>query len=232
MMHNRVARHYRGSDGERYFSYQSGANQTKRLETWKFQRYIGPTDTIVDFGCGAGSLLNSLNAETKLGVEVNSVARSAAARQGIETVVSTDAIPEGFADVVISNHALEHTVRPLDELEAIRRILKPNGQLIVCTPFDDWRMHRGFQVDFDDPNHHLYTWSPLLLRNLLLEAGYVVHESRLVRFAWPPLTLQLGRLPVALFLAAGALAALVRQQRQVIAVASADPCCRKAAEAS
>lgn len=220
MNDHRIAHHYQGAEAEGYYAYQSAANQTKRLETWKFQRHIRPTDTVVDFGCGAGFLLKSLRAGTKLGVEVNSVARAEAARQGIDTVNSADEIPVGFADIVISNHALEHTVRPLDELESIRRILKAKGRLVIYTPFDDWRMHRRFHVGMDDPNHHLYTWSPLLLRNLLLEAGYEVYESRLVRFTWPPFTLQLGRLPRAFFLAAGGLASFVRQSRQVMAVAS------------
>jgi len=221
MNSNRIARHYSGPEGEQYFAYQSAANSARqRLEIWKFERYIKPTDTVVDFGCGSGLLLKFLDAATKLGIEINPAARSYADRHGINTVSSVNEITDEFADVVISNHALEHTIRPLDELEDIRRILKPDGRLVIYLPFDDWRMHRRFHIDVDEPNHHLYTWSPLLLRNLLIEAGYTVHDSRLVRFTWPPFALQLSRLGRSIFLGLGALASFVRQSRQVVAVAS------------
>lgn len=190
---NRVARDYQGAEGEQYYAYQSDANSArKQFETWKFEKYIAPTDTVVDFGCGAGLMLKYLTAAEKLGIEVNLAASADAARNGIETVSSASDISDEFADVVISNHALEHTIRPVDELEALKRILKSTGKLIICVPFDDWRMHRRFKVDTQEPNHHLYTWSPLLLRNLLNEAGYTVHESRIVRFTWPPFTTELG----------------------------------------
>ena len=91
---------------------------------------------------------------------------------------------------------------------------------MVCTPFDDWRLNRRFSVDAEDPNHHLYTWSPLLIRNLLLEAGYEVLEARIVRFTWPPFTVKMGKLPLRAFLAAGRVASSLRESRQVIAVAS------------
>jgi SAM-dependent methyltransferase len=218
---SRVARDYQGAEGEQYYAYQSDANSArKQFETWKFEKYIAPTDTVVDFGCGAGLMLKYLTAARKLGIEVNPAASADAACNGIETVSSASDISDGFADVVISNHALEHTIRPVDELEALKRILKPTGKLIICVPFDDWRMHRRFQVDMREPNHHLYTWSPLLLRNLLNEAGYTVYESRIVRFTWPPFTTRVGRLGVGIFRLAGAAAAFARQSRQVIAVAT------------
>jgi SAM-dependent methyltransferase len=223
MSHNRVARHYQGPGGQEYFAYQFAISASfAKFEARKFACYIKATDTVVDFGCGAGLVLKSLDATTKLGVEVNPTARSEAERHGTDTVSSVNEIADHYADVVISNHALEHTIRPIDELEAIRRILKPNGRLVICLPFDDWRMNRRFRVDMDEPNHHLYTWSPLLLRNMLLEAGYAVAESRLVRFTWPPFTVQVGKLPRNAFLAAGAVASFLRQKREVIAVASPD----------
>ena len=107
---NRVARDYQGAEGEQYYAYQSDANSArKQFETWKFEKYIAPTDTVVDFGCGAGLMLKYLTAAEKLGIEVNLAASADAARNGIETVSSASDISDEFADVVISNHALEHT---------------------------------------------------------------------------------------------------------------------------
>ena len=105
-----VASHYAAAAGREYYAYQSADNEVKHLETWKFQPYIRSTDTVVDYGCGAGFLLKSLDAMSKLGIEVNPAAREEASRRGIPTVgAAPGELPAAFADVVISNHALEHT---------------------------------------------------------------------------------------------------------------------------
>ena len=116
-------------------------------------------------------------------VEPNPSAREDAARRGLETYAFSVELPDEIADVVISNHALEHTLQPLTELENLRRALKPEDLLVLMLPFDDWRRERNRS---GDPNHHLYTWTPLLIRNLLGEAGFVVQETRVVTHAWPP----------------------------------------------
>jgi hypothetical protein len=42
---------------------------------------------------------------------------------------------------------------------------------------DDWRSRHQRRVD-PDINHHLYTWTPLLLANLLREAGFADPDCR------------------------------------------------------
>jgi SAM-dependent methyltransferase len=122
------------------------------------------------------------------------------------------------ADVVISYHALEHTLAPYDELAELWRVLKPHGKLVLWLPIDDWRVQREL---IDDPDHHLYTWSPQLLRNLLEEAGFVVYECRVVTHAWPPRYYnQLYRaLPRWAFNALAWALAVALRRRQLMAVA-------------
>jgi ubiquinone/menaquinone biosynthesis C-methylase UbiE len=74
-------------------------------------------------------------------------------------------LPDRSADVVISNHALEHAVRqPI----ALRRLLRPGGCLVLMLPINGCARS-------GDPTerhqHHLYTWTPLLFGNLLKEAA-------------------------------------------------------------
>ena len=64
-------------------------------------------------------------------------------------------------DVIISNHALEHCREPFGELVEMRRVLRPNGQVVLILPLDDWRRSRNFRVN--DINHHLFAWTPLLI---------------------------------------------------------------------
>jgi SAM-dependent methyltransferase len=180
----RVGKHYQGSLGEQYFGWQrEGAELGAQLERPKFAPHVQPTDTVVDFGCGGGYVLAALDVGERIGIEVNDVARAEANARGVRAVASSSELPDAIADVVISNHALEHTLAPLHELTELFRLLKPGGRLILWVPLDDWRRQRKHVPD--DPNHHLYTWTPLLLANLLAEAGFDVRETRVVAHAWP-----------------------------------------------
>lgn len=213
----RVGSHYRGAAASDYLAYQRAIGaRGAELNRWKFEPHVKPSDTVVDFGCGTGGLLERLDAAVKVGVEVSEPAREEARLRGIEVVASTSELPDGHADVVISNHALEHTLSPLHELRGLRRVLKPSGKLVLWLPIDDWRAQRRATAD---PNHHLYTWTPLLLANLLDEAGFQVLETRVVAHAWPPATARLARLPRPAFDALARVWAVLRRRRQVMAVA-------------
>ncbi len=179
----RVSGHYLGARGADYFRWQGRVGEVGAvLNRWKFESQISPEHVVVDFGCGGGSLLAGFEARRRIGVEVGDAARAAAAARGIETVASAAELESESADVVISNHALEHTLDPLAELQELRRALRPGGRLVLWLPLDDWRSER--EPDPDDANHHLYAWTPLLLGNLLNEAGFEVRECRVVASAW------------------------------------------------
>ena len=214
-----VGRHYRGELGEEYFDWQgSGADVNAAIESTKFAPHVSPTDTVVDFGCGAGALLAKLRIGEGVGVEPNPPARGAAKARGVRVVASTGELEDAMADVVISNHALEHTLAPLSELRELRRILKPGGRLVLWLPLDDWRTQR--RSSDEDVNHHLYTWTPLLLHNLLDEAGFEVRECRVVTHAWPRFHQTLfRRLPRPAFDVLARMWAVLRRRRQVMALA-------------
>ena len=173
-----VSTHYQGEAGAAYHRYYEKLGPAfGELNARKFQQFVAPTDTVVDFGCGAGFTLARLQAGSAIGVEVNEESRRVAESIGVQTVTSVDLLPEQSADVVISNHCLEHTLSPLTELERVLRVLKPGGLLVLYVPVDDWRLRRQRRVD-PDVNHHLYTWTPLLLANLLREAGFADPNCR------------------------------------------------------
>jgi SAM-dependent methyltransferase len=213
-----VGRHYRGELGEEYFDWQgSGADLNAEIESSKFAPHVSATDTVVDFGCGAGALLATLQIGERIGVEPNPPARRAGEARGVRVVASTRELEDGVADVVISNHALEHTLAPLDELRDLHRVLKPGGRIVLWLPLDDWRTQRR---PGEDVNHHLYTWTPLLLRNLLDEARFDVRECRVVTHAWPRYHHVLfRRLPRPVFDVLARAWAVLRRRRQVKALA-------------
>lgn len=163
--------HYSGAPGRRYFRYQSrNAALMAAHVAAKFSRYVRPSDTVVDFGCGGGYVLSALSCTRRLGVEINPAARKAAQANGVTCCESLDGIDDSIADVAIAHHSLEHVACPLEVLVDLRCKLKPAGLLVLVAPIDDWRVQRDYERN--NLNHHLYTWTPLLLGNLLAEAGF------------------------------------------------------------
>lgn len=165
--------HYYGAAGERYFDYQSrDADVMATHLAAKFSRHIRGSDVVVDFGCGSGSLLKRLLCTQRFGVEINPAARRVAQANGIACFESLDQVQDHTVDVAIAHHSLEHVASPLGILIDLRSKLKPGGTLLLVVPIDDWRTQKHY--DQNDPNHHLYTWTPLLLGTLLEEAGFDV----------------------------------------------------------
>jgi SAM-dependent methyltransferase len=214
-----VGRHYSGEAGAAYFSWQNSISGEMggRLNARKFNPHLRPQATVVDFGCGAGYMLEKLEVSERIGIEPAPAAREAARSRGLRVVASAGELPLQSVDTVVSNHALEHTLEPLAELRDLRGLLKPDGELRLWVPVDDWRGQRNAMAG--DENHHLYTWTPLLMRNLLEEAGFSVISVRVITHAWPPRTARLASLPRPLFDALCHVWSLVRRRRQLEAVA-------------
>jgi SAM-dependent methyltransferase len=169
--------------GADYFQWQS---EIGRFGGWanltKFSQFISPIMNVLDFGCGGGYLLANIECRARLGIEINPVARAEAKNHGIHAVTSTSEVENDWADLIISNHALEHCMHPLDELRALLPKLFPGALAVFYLPCE--AIKNKFRPD--DPNHHLYTWSPMSAANLFAEAGFTVVESKAYLHTWPP----------------------------------------------
>jgi SAM-dependent methyltransferase len=161
-------------------------------------------------------LLAALPAARRIGIEVNEPAAAAARRRGIEVVRGSVDLDDSIADVVISK-SCSRANSPFEELCGLNRALKPNGRLVLWLPLDDWRVQRRASRNRD---HHLYTWTPFLLGNLLLEADFEVRECRVVTRAWPPFASGLCRLPRPALDICTFAWSVVRRRRQLVAVAT------------
>jgi len=160
----------------------------------KFQSSVSPNDLVIDFGCGGGYLLANLECGTRIGIEPNESARAQLFEFGITHFRTTDEamnrLGTGIADVVISNHALEHVLNPLHELRHLWLLLKPGGKILFYVPCDSFR--RRYRET--DSNRHLFSWSPSNLGNLFAEAGFRVDVARPYLYKWPPGYQSLARL--------------------------------------
>jgi SAM-dependent methyltransferase len=99
-----------------------------------------PTDRILDVGCGTGALLRHLQYEGYTNLEGLELSRRAVEVLGEYGIIMHHAkLPDlpfldGQFDVVIASQVLEHIIQRRKFLHKLRRILRPNGALIVFVP--------------------------------------------------------------------------------------------------
>ena len=218
-----VSDHYLGEKGRVYFAVQSlYADINGAIEARKFAPFVTRDSCVIDFGCGTGSTLANLRCARRIGIEVNPVAQRATIARGIDCYPESGCLPPQIADFVISNHALEHVLYPLQVLKDFRRLLKIGGQLLLVLPIDDWRTQRFF--DEEDIHHHLYTWTPQLIGNCLVEAGFKAENisARVLTSAWfPGYRRAFMSLPDPIFALGCKTFSVLRKRRQLMATAQA-----------
>ncbi|HMF53126.1 MAG TPA: class I SAM-dependent methyltransferase, partial [Edaphobacter sp.] len=101
----------------------------------------------------------------------------------------------GTADVILSTEVIEHVYNPRAFLKTAFDLLKPNGKLVITTPYHGYcknvvlsisgKMDRHFTVLWD--HGHIKFWSRKTLTLALEETGFKVeqfHGSGRVPYLW------------------------------------------------
>ena len=180
----------KGFYDQKYFNWQKKVGEFGGIANqFKFKNYINKNDNIIDFGCGGGFLLKKIEAHEKLGIEINEHARRLARKNGIKVVSSIQEVENEWADVIISNHALEHVHNPLETLKELSSKLKKNGKIVFVVPQE----RKGKFTD-NDKNNHLYTWTPLSFGNLFKAAGFKIIKAQVIYHLWPPYYYQIQKI--------------------------------------
>lgn len=97
---------------------------------------------VLDYGCGDGALAGLLAKQGAhvTGVDPNQVGLALAQREFSRRklegtfVSSPEELPNQFFDRIVCTEVLEHVVDPESILEDIRRLLRPNGIVVITTP--------------------------------------------------------------------------------------------------
>ena len=173
-----------------------------------------PAARVLEVGCGSGGLLRRMGQRARLAVGVDlsweglSLARDRVggskelgAGAGFVLRARAESLPfaNGAFDAVVAQHLLEHLPDPVQALQEWRRVLCPEGILVLITPnasYPDGDL-------FHDPDH-INLFTPASLRTALEDAGFrVTHlatlfpylgRHRLARSA----SIRLGRLQLGL----------------------------------
>ena len=176
---------------ESYFAFQRTIGNFGMLANLiKFKKFIRPTDTVIDFGAGGGFLLSQIDCAERIGVEINPSGRANGNKLGIRMVERFSDVSDEIADVVISNHALEHTDHPLGHLHEVYAKLKPGGLAVFVVPCEQI----GYRWRPNDVNFHIHSWGPMSFGNLFTRAGFEVLESKPFFHKWPPHYLLIQRI--------------------------------------
>lgn len=136
--------------------------------------------SILDIGCGTGSLLLRMRkagfsrltgADPFISNDIDYGGGLKIHKAGIDHA-------PGNQDVVMANHSFEHMPDPLGALRALRRLLRPSGALLIRIPVAGCYAWRKYGVDWaalDAPRHlHLHTTKSMTL--LAAEAGLRVER--------------------------------------------------------
>jgi SAM-dependent methyltransferase len=150
-------------------------NNCETIEFVQHTTQITEPATILDFGCGPGWLLSSLETKAKkYGVDSSQLATISA--QSFATVATDiNDLNEDVFDLIVANHVLEHLKNPIETLISLINRLSPSGALIIGMPDFSSAMAHRFGPTYrmlNEPTHiSLFTLDStlLLLRKLDME---------------------------------------------------------------
>lgn len=168
-----------------YWDYQKKIGQNffhTHAVSNKFKSFVNPEDAVLDFGCGGGFVLNTLNCKKRVGIEINPHAQKQLKSFGIQVNDSFRDLKSEEFDIVLSNSALEHVDNPLDVLAQAHRVLKKGGKLMFSVPHEDL----SYSFHKNDINQHLFTWSPMSIGNLIQKAGFEIKQVKVTKYIQPP----------------------------------------------
>lgn len=150
--------------------YQTVKSYALKQKLNLIQVYHPGKGKLLDIGAGTGDFLATAEAGgwTVSGVEPSEKARHIATAKGLGLVANTLDLEDHQFDVITLWHVLEHVPDPWTQLAELKRLLKPNGTLIVAVPnFNsfDAKFYGAHWAAYDVPRH-LWHFSQTAIKKL------------------------------------------------------------------
>jgi SAM-dependent methyltransferase len=139
---------------------------------------VVPGGRYLDVGCGTGRMIRIMS---RLGMQAEGVepaagAAAAAQQRGVNVKCSTleeAKYPDSHFDTITLYDVVEHVPEPTATLRECKRILKPDGEIVINTPNYNsivYRFARETWRGLDLP-HHMHLFSPSSMKIAAERAG-------------------------------------------------------------
>lgn len=170
-------------------------------------QYVATCDSVLEIGCGTGTILALLPATRKCGVDISDTAISYATKKGIEGyVVNIDEDDLPFHDkefkAVICIEVLEHLFDPIHALAEANRVLVDGGRLVVTIPNIGYYQYRllhlsGKFTDFHGNglilDEHIRFYTQESMTRIIEVCGFTVGGMRGALKISVPIPVPLGK---------------------------------------
>jgi SAM-dependent methyltransferase len=181
--------------GYRYHLLKGEVSKVERVYTKRGGK-------VLDIGCGTGDRLDVFRSKgfETVGVETSDSANYAKTYLTLNVTrgdLFSACFPSECFDIITLYHVLEHTHDPVKECEEIRRILKPDGLLVIQVPNRESLQYRFFKkrwAAFDVPRD-LYYFGTGTLTSLLKKVGFDISKVDHFMNWWHPPTLVISLFP-------------------------------------
>lgn len=151
--------------------------------------HIVPGGRILDVGCGSGAFLYKMQSAgmDAFGVELSPDGAREAQRLGLKVKCGTlerQKYPSNYFDVITLNHVFEHVPNPMRTLRELKRIVKPDGRIIIAVPNARslaCKLFGRYWASLDAPRH-LSIPTPRAMRIAAEKAGLNLKKVRFISF--------------------------------------------------
>lgn len=161
---------------DRHWWFRARRDMIRRLLS---RHRLGTQAKILDVGCAGGALIRNLHGAgyaDVAGIDISDRAVARCRSLGLDQVSRADAARLQFGDAefdaVIASDILEHLPDERQALAEWRRVLKPNGLLLVFVPAFRFLWSRR-----DDANHHYRRYQRATLDAAVIGAGFTKERS-------------------------------------------------------
>lgn len=144
--------------------------------------YNGSKGIVLDIGSGTGDFLAEAKKQNwkTVGMEPSDKAKSIAKQKGVCLVESYDELEDHYFDVITMWHVLEH-VPDLDfQINELKRLLKPDGTIIIAVPnykSFDAHFYGKYWAAYDVPRH-LWHFSKSAIQQLFAQKNLKLIEVK------------------------------------------------------
>lgn len=141
---------------------------------------------LLDIGAGTGDFLSAAKKDgwKVTGAEPSEKARIIAVEKDILLLENTEKLTDHSFDVITMWHVLEHVYDPEKQIQELKRLLKPNGSIIIAVPnFNSYdAKHYGeYWAAYDVPRH-LWHYSKTAITKLFEREDIVLQQILPMKF--------------------------------------------------